>query len=362
MEQVEGTDYNYKCIRYTYNHNNSPDFHKIIVAVYVGNSITPLPHFYVQYYFDNEEHPISFTKSHGSSKNPAKIIQHTTYSVRYQIKNLASKGIKGKEIFNRVFQSAGGFEGANSSAKLPASYTQIYDISRKMKLKEGKEMKDQIMELIDMCNSQKGTSTMFLREVRTAPELSLVLANERQLDDIERFGTRSPFTVLGVDPTFNICDYNVTITTYRHPLLLVKNDNIHPVMLGPILIDTNKSFESYFTLPSTLIRLRPSYTSLKAFGTDGELNVYSAFKSCFNKAQHLLCWIHAKENIENKLSKLQVKDKNIYMEEIFGKTSGNIKIKGLLDCFEENEFLAEWKNLEEKWKKKEWKGISFLNI
>ena len=118
-------------------------------------------------------------------------------------------------------------------------------------------MKDQIMELIDMCNNQKGTPTMFLREVRTAPELSLVLANERQLDDIERFGTRSPFTVLGVDPAFNICDDNVTITTYRHPLLLVKNQNIHPVMLGPILIQTNKPLESYFTLPSTLIRLRP---------------------------------------------------------------------------------------------------------
>ena len=29
------------------------------------------------------------------------------------------------------------------------------------------------------------------------------------------------------------------------------------------------------------------------------------------------------------------------MEEIFGEKSGNIKIKGFLDCFEENEFLAE---------------------
>ena len=141
------------------------------------------------------------------------------------------------------------------------------------------------MELIDMCNNQKVTPTVFLREVRAAPELSLVLAEERQLDDIKRFGTRSPFTLLGAHPTFNICDYNVTITTYRDCLLLVKNQDIHPVMLGPVLIRTNKS---YFTLPSTLIRLRPSYTSLKAFGTDKELNIYSAFKSCFNKAQHLL--------------------------------------------------------------------------
>ena len=74
------------------------------MADYIGNSITPLPHFHVQYHFDNEEHPISFTKSHGNSKNPTKIIQHTTYSLRNQIKNLAREDIKGKEIFNRVMQ------------------------------------------------------------------------------------------------------------------------------------------------------------------------------------------------------------------------------------------------------------------
>ena len=48
------------------------------------------------------------------------------------------------------------------------------------------------------------------------------------------------------------------------------------------------------------------------------------------------------------------------MEEIFGKKSGNIKIKGLLDCFEENEFVAEWKNLEEKWKMRRVEGYQFL--
>ena len=61
LQQFKATNYNYRCIRYTYNHDDSSDFHKIIVAVYVGNSITPLAHFYVHYYFDNEEHPISFT-------------------------------------------------------------------------------------------------------------------------------------------------------------------------------------------------------------------------------------------------------------------------------------------------------------
>ena len=55
-----------------------------------------------------------------------------------------------------------------------------------MKLKERKEMKHQILVLTDMCNSQKGTPTMLLREVPAAPELSLVLANKRQLNDLEQ--------------------------------------------------------------------------------------------------------------------------------------------------------------------------------
>lgn len=77
------------------------------------------------------------------------------------------------------FQSSdtkGRLEGAHSNAELSTSYTQIYDISRKMKSKEGNEIKYQITELLNMCNSQKVTPTTFLRKVQTAPELILVLA------------------------------------------------------------------------------------------------------------------------------------------------------------------------------------------
>ena len=45
-----------------------------------------------------------------------------------------------------------------------------------MKSKEGNEIKYQITELLNMCNSQKVTPTTFLRKVQTAPELILVLA------------------------------------------------------------------------------------------------------------------------------------------------------------------------------------------
>ena len=50
----------------------------------------------------------------------------------------------------------------------------------------------------------------------------------------------------------------------------------------------------------------------------------------------------------------------MYMEKVFRGTSGKIKIKGLLDCFEENEFLVEWTDLEEKWKKRGVERYQFL--
>ena len=50
-----------------------------------------------------------------------------------------------------------------------------------------KDTKNELIRLIDMCNIQYGLPNAFLREVRTAPELSRFLANHRQLQDIENF-------------------------------------------------------------------------------------------------------------------------------------------------------------------------------
>ena len=211
-----------------------------------------------------------------------------------------------------------------------------------------------------MCNEQKGKPNAFVREVRTAPELSVVLTTDRQLTDIERFIAKSNSSVLGVDPTFNICPHNVTITTYRHPLVVVKNSNVHPVLLGPTLIHASKTFESYYTLPSTMVKLKKELAKIRSFGSDGEVNVADAMQTCFPCSKQLLCWIHSRDNVEVKLKNLGVKDKQQYMEEIYGKRCGNLKIKGLLDVVDDREFEEKWKTLEEKWKQRGNSGIAFL--
>ena len=80
MEKDKDTN-DCKYIRYTYNHDDKPAFHKTIAVVYIGISATSLSYFFVQCYFDCEEHPKSFTKSYGDSKNLEIAIQHDKYLV-----------------------------------------------------------------------------------------------------------------------------------------------------------------------------------------------------------------------------------------------------------------------------------------
>ena len=53
--------------------------------------------------------------------------------------------MKGKAIFERLVKSSGGFEEASTSADLPNSHNQIYDLCRKQKYEN---TKDEIVELM----------------------------------------------------------------------------------------------------------------------------------------------------------------------------------------------------------------------
>ena len=147
-----------------------------------------------------------------------------------------------------------------------------------------------------------------------------------------------------MDPTFNICDYNVIVITYKHPLLVAKTTNQHPVMIGPFIIHSSKTFESYFSLTSSMVRLQPLLQNLKVFGTVGEVNLYRSIQTSFSNAKHLLCFIHAKDHFVKRCASLGIKPK-IYINEIFGVKVGDTKIKGILDCTSKIDFEKQYQKL-----------------
>ena len=156
-----------------------------------------------------------------------------------------------------------------------------------------------------------------------------------------------------------MCDHNVTVTTFKHPFL-VNSSGVSPVLLGPVLLHGEKTFESYFTLPSTLVRSKPETGNLRTFGTDDETNLYQAMNVCFKRLYHLLSWIHVKDNILKKLSKLKTTNPSVIITAIFGEKSETTKIKGLLDAENEEEFEEKLKILADNWKEKGKPGEELL--
>ena len=64
-----------------------------------------------------------------------------------------------------------------------------------------------------------------MRLVNAAPYPMMLLAYDWMLDDLVRFCTSaSEFSVFGIDPTFSLGAFDVTVTTYHHLLLHKRGD------------------------------------------------------------------------------------------------------------------------------------------
>ena len=82
-----------------------------------------------------------------------------------------------------------------------------------------------------------------------------VLCNAQQVSDIEQFCCNLfDFCILGIDPTFNLADFSVTVTVYKH-LLLQNSSGQSPLLLGPILVHYHKEFRYCNYFLSTIIGL-----------------------------------------------------------------------------------------------------------
>jgi len=117
------------------------------------------------------------------------------------------------------------------------------------KVKE--EAYDSLHAVMYMCKEGEGRGEgKFIRMVNAAPHpMKLV-----------RFCTNPHnFSILGVDPTtFNLGEFDVTVTTYRHLLLEPYGTPCgkQPTMIGPMFIHVQKDFGAYHFFTSTLVGQR----------------------------------------------------------------------------------------------------------
>lgn len=207
--------------------------------------------------------------------------------------------------------------------------------------KQATSRNDALLNVMLQCKSTDPDSDeAFVQSVVTAPEPMAVLCTNQQLDDMVRFLTKPSHSIMEVDPTFNFGDFNVTPIAIHYLLLEHRKEGHSSVLLGPLLVHQQKKFSSYHFFASTLVSLRPALRNVRAFGTDGEHELYKAFKMQFENAIHLRCFRHFRANLRDKLAKLCIPPPtaNEFLKDVFGRTIGEVHEAGLVDASSAEEF------------------------
>ena len=202
----------------------------------------------VTYQFDAEEHTFTI-KSHANSKEkaPYRRTKDSTF------KAIETKVVveKPRQVFQSVAESSGnGLLKGNEPSAWPRDMAQIYNIKKQQKKKQtstGSESdnvycNDPYFALILQCKEDEANpETSFVRRVTAAPEPTALLVLDSQLSDMKKFCTNpNRFSILQVDPTFDLGPFHVTATQYENIHLIDRRSGKPPAMVGPLYIHRQK--------------------------------------------------------------------------------------------------------------------------
>ena len=275
----------------------------------------------------------------------------------------AAKKMKPREAVHHVISSdLGGLQACTGMGQVPRNRQQVADISRMGKRKSedpgkknlsGQERNNDPWYLLlnESKFQARNQDTAFIRDVTVGAEPFCILGTNRQLNDIKRFCCNpTKFRPMTVDPTFDLGPYNVTPISYQH-LLVKEKHGEHPTMIGPVLIHEKKSKSTYSRFAATIKSLEPGLINLMSFGTDNEKALVGGFNEHFEKCTHLLCEIHLKKNIEERLLSLNIKGeiKQNIIADIFGRKIGDVFESGISDAKDADELTAMLDSIECKW-------------
>ena len=123
---------------------------------------------------------------------------------------------------------------------------------------------DDLAVMMERCKCTEIGQDPFVRAVQAAPQPLCVLSTNLQLKQVQLCCTNPEcFSVLNVDPTFNLGSFFVTPLVFLHKAFVSKRTGKLPVFLGPILIHQRMNTEAYSYFAYQLQILLPSYAGLK---------------------------------------------------------------------------------------------------
>ena len=137
--------------------------------------------------------------------------------------SLISIGKMPKECFDEVFKKCGGVLHTESCGSLPRNKKQIANMRSlaNTNVTSNEDERDSLYAIIEQCKQEETGCDPFVRCVQGALDAMCVLATNLQLQDLVRFCCNpNEYCILGIDPTFSLGEFSVTLTTYRHLQLI----------------------------------------------------------------------------------------------------------------------------------------------
>lgn len=152
---------------------------------------------------------------------------------------------KPKDALQIATQECGGELEAKGMQLLPRNIQQIKNYCRTGKSKDGNVLYSMMLQ----CKLADGTSRAFVRDVKAAPDSQCVLFFNWQLKDVACFVSNPDvFSILTADTKYNLGEFYMTLTTYKHLMLEDITSHKHITIAGPILVHQRKDLGLLTTL------------------------------------------------------------------------------------------------------------------
>ncbi len=301
LRRVQNTSSNVVTICRQYGtHKATLEFRRIIATVINSKGVV-LPRAIIQYFFVGvKKVPVSLP-CHGNACQACRPFYRTQPNTLRKMKEECTKN-PASVAYANVFEAASGIEGCRSASEEPRNKAQVYNAQKQCKKEDGCS-KDEMFDLLELLKQHQSTDDGgFLREVTISSTPCAILASKTQLENVVKFCCQpSVFSILGVDATFKLGDFYVTLTTYWNLFLHNRHTMKPPVFLGPAFVHVERRFHDYQSFFATVLKLEPRLCDLQAYGTDGEMALVNTLETSFPKAIGLRCFIHKKKNIEDHL-------------------------------------------------------------
>ena len=295
---------------------------------------------FIHYGFQGAEH---LNPPHQNARKGSTPYKRTKPSTMKRIKEIA-KDHKAKEIIEIIDSEKGSIEHIESVTDLPRDRQQIRNIRRNL---FSIDHKDEFAAILQKCKVDNDEP--FIRCIQAVPEPACIVATNHQLKQMEVNCTDENFSIVTVDPTFNLGEFYVTPMVFMQKKFVRKHTEQHPICLGPLLIHQRLNYSSYCYFATQLAILQPRLRHVRAIGTDGEQALHDAMLGTFTEAVPLRCFRHFRDNLICKLRELNVTEcgQEEIMKDIFGGVTEDELHLGLVDSEDQDTFKAKLASLKD---------------